>query len=329
MTGTVEVPVPAYVKLETEAAGALKLIKTSEDGVVAGIPFTVTGPDGYSARAETDAEGTFTLEGLAPGEYTVTEQTPPRYRLQASQTVTVAPGRTAEVSFRNVLGRASLLIVKRDDETLTTLEGAGFRLYDADMNQVAEGYTARRGRLTFSDLPLGDYFFREFEAPPGYALDDTLYPVTLDTDGATVMQVLRNVKAPVSLTVRKTDVAGRPLAGIEMLLQQSPDEGTTWTDVSAKTTDGGGEASWQDLSAGTLYRILETKTLPGLSLMPGPLFEGVLEAGEEITVTAVNSAGLAMPFTGSVSAFALYSLALSALTAGSILLKRKKEETHT
>ena len=64
----------------------LKLKKTSEDGVVKGIKFKVTGTD-YSKTATTDENGTFTLTDLVPGNYTVAEITDSKYETQKSQTL--------------------------------------------------------------------------------------------------------------------------------------------------------------------------------------------------------------------------------------------------
>lgn len=50
-------PVSAYLRLEMEAVGTMHLVKTSEDGVVSGIPFTITG-NGITRNVVTGAGGT-------------------------------------------------------------------------------------------------------------------------------------------------------------------------------------------------------------------------------------------------------------------------------
>lgn len=73
-------PIRAYFKVKT-SSGNLKLVKTSEDGNVTNIEFTVNG-DGYSKTAKTNSKGEFELTDLVPGKYTVTEHTPTEYAEQ-------------------------------------------------------------------------------------------------------------------------------------------------------------------------------------------------------------------------------------------------------
>ena len=92
----------AYFAVKT-SSGSLKLIKTSDDGKVSGISFTITGPNNYSKTAKTNADGEFQLNDLVPGTYTVTEVTEDRYETQKAQKVTVESGKVASVKFSNVL----------------------------------------------------------------------------------------------------------------------------------------------------------------------------------------------------------------------------------
>jgi len=94
-------PIRAYFKVKT-SSGNLKLVKTSEDGNVANIEFTVKG-DGYSKTVKTNSKGEFKLTDLVPGNYIVTEVTDSKYETQKSQTVKVESGKTATVTFENVL----------------------------------------------------------------------------------------------------------------------------------------------------------------------------------------------------------------------------------
>lgn len=57
-------PIRAYFKVKT-SSGNLKLVKTSEDGNVANIEFTVKGDD-YSKTVKTNSKGEFELTDLVP-----------------------------------------------------------------------------------------------------------------------------------------------------------------------------------------------------------------------------------------------------------------------
>lgn len=86
-------PVIAYVRAKvTKTTGDLNIAKTSEDGKVGGVSFTVTGPNGYSKTVTTGANGKIAITDLQPGTYTVTENTPNNYIPTQPQTVTIAIG---------------------------------------------------------------------------------------------------------------------------------------------------------------------------------------------------------------------------------------------
>lgn len=123
-------PIRAYFKVKT-SSGNLKLVKTSEDGNVANIEFTVNG-DGYSKTAKTNSKGEFELTDLVPGNYTVTEVTDSKYETQKSQTVKVESGKTAKVTFENVLKKGSLEVVKTSEDNFN--EGIKFHLYGTSLN---------------------------------------------------------------------------------------------------------------------------------------------------------------------------------------------------
>ena len=117
-----------------------------------------------------------------------------------------------------------------------------------------------------------------------------------------------------SISVRKVDVTGSPLAGAELRLETSAD-GKTWTEVGKITTDSTGVAKWENLKIGVQFRITEVKAPAGYTLLTEPLFTGTLDSNNrDITITACNNAGFILPFTGSTG-FTTYIL-LAALILG-------------
>lgn len=173
-------PIRAYFKVKT-SSGNLKLIKTSEDGNVANIEFTVNG-DGYSKTAKTNSKGEFELTDLVPGKYTVTEHTPTEYAEQKSKTVNVESGKTATVSFSNVLKKWNLTVTKTDAETKSaqgdaTLTGAVYGIYNN--GKLVDKYTTdKNGGFTTSNYVCGDkWTLKEIEPSEGYLLDETEYHI--------------------------------------------------------------------------------------------------------------------------------------------------------
>ena len=133
-----------------------------------------------------------------------------------------------------------------------------------------------------------------------------------------------------SITVRKVDVTGSPLAGAELLLETSTD-GQTWTEVGKITTDSTGVAEWENLKTGVQFRITEVKVPAGYTPMTELLFTGTLDSSNrDVTITACNNAGFALPFTGGNGFIASIMFAALALMAGVYFCKKSniKKETN-
>ena len=185
------------------AIGDLELTKTSEDGIVFGIAFTVTGPNNYKATVATNILGKWKLTGLKPGIYTVIETVPDRYIPQTAKIVTVTAGRTAAVSFHNTLKRGSIQVSKVNHSG-NALSGAEFLLEvskdnGATWNPVTSAECSSAGLangrlITGSDgiakfenlpaIPTMRYRLTETKAPEESALlADSLYDGTLPLTG--------------------------------------------------------------------------------------------------------------------------------------------------
>lgn len=182
-------PIRAYFKVKT-SSGNLKLVKTSEDGNVANIEFTVKGDD-YSKTVKTNSKGEFELSDLFPGKYTVTEHTPTEYAEQKSKTVNVESGKTATVSFSNVLKKWNLTVTKTDAETKSaqgdaTLAGAVYGIYNN--GKLVDKYTTdKNGSFTTSYYICGDnWTLKEIEPSEGYLLDETEYNIGTEAKKYTI-----------------------------------------------------------------------------------------------------------------------------------------------
>lgn len=101
-----------------------------------------------------------------------------------------------------------------------------------------------------------------------------------------------------SLTIRKIDATGGPLAGAELLLETSTD-GQSWAEIGKSATDSTGAAKWEELKLGAKYRVTELKASAGYTLLPEPVEVEMLTAdAPDITVTLCNNADFVLPFTG-------------------------------
>ena len=218
--------------------------------------------------------------------------------------------------------KGSLTINKVDAETGKALSGVTYRLFDANGKKVADMTTGADGKAVFKDLPQGKYSYQEISAPSGYVVDNTKYQITITATALNITHKRTNALAKGSITVRKVDVTGSPLAGAELMLETSAD-GKTWTEVGRVTTDNTGVAKWSDLKVGAQYRITEVKAPAGYTLLTEPLFAGTLDSSNrDVTITACNNAGVVLPFTGGTGFTTYILLAALALMAGVYFCKK-------
>lgn len=171
--------------------GDMKLAKTSEDSIVAGINFTVTGANGFSKTVTTNANGEIDISDLVPGTYTITEENIDRYVPNQSQTITVSSNKTSSVSFYNILKKFRVTVTKQDYEKGhaqgdAKLSGAVYGLFKGN-DLVAQYTTDQNGSFTTDYYVCGkDWTIKEIAPSEGYLLNDTVYKVGADPKDYTV-----------------------------------------------------------------------------------------------------------------------------------------------
>ena len=319
----------------------LKIVKTSEDGNVAGFTFKVTRlADGYSKTYTTNAAGEIITDQMPVYvdadatqlyEYKVEEiNVPDKYRTPDAQTITLTYRQTAEVRFYNQIARGTLEILKVDHDGVTPLEGAKFEITDDNNNVIATETSGPDGKIKVDSILYGQYHWSEVEAPKGYDLDDTVHDFAIEYDEQVVEVTQENTPSVGSITAKKIDADGNAMPGVEFTLEYSTDDGATWAPVEARAedskpsiggctsavvdgaleTDENGVATFNGLQVDNqtvtiTYRLTETGTKSGSTLLAAPMFIGSLpqveDDGTEVTdvvVTAVNNQSFALPSSG-------------------------------
>lgn len=262
-------------------------------------------------------------------------------------------GDTVSLAIRNEIYKGSLTIQKVDKDSGQALPGARFRILDSAGSPFAEGTTDANGILVFENIPFGDYYLEELEAPDGYKADTTPYVFSVTADGQRIEIQRENTHIPGSVTVVKTDSSGNPMPGAAFLLEYSED-GEIWTpvfhsDTPAKeiggcTSEGlsngtlitgaEGRAVFDCLRAGdgVLYRVTEIATINGYVLLTEPVEIGTLprESGEstlyDVTVTVSNSPTYLLPMTGGAGLWPVLSAGFAAACMGLFLISVSKNK---
>lgn len=334
---------------------------TDSKGIV--VDTIVTGADGIGTSKELPY-GTYTVKQISGQAGTIFCDT---------WDVTVDEhGKVYKYEKENPLWTASVSLHKKEAGIETPLIGTFElceRTADGTVKVLETGTTGADGNLAFTRKIVytdgtcnsSTYFIREKEAPAGYVLDTNEYPVSCTENQQTISVTIENAPILGKLELRKQSSVGKPMQGVEFVLEFSLDDGSTWSAVTyrendiiiipgsctnAELIDGklltneNGIAVYEGLRVYTadgkaiLYRVTETKTLDGSSLIPGHIWEGNLvteKEGEhqfEVVLRVTNSPVLEIPETGSHAAILMPVSLVVCLAAciGALVYLRRKEQ---
>ena len=267
--------------------GSLKIVKTDENGnPLKGVSFNLLdSSQGVCGNGITDDNGEMFFPVLSLGDYYIQEtETLPGFILDTTLipvSITTG-GQTVTKTVVNHGGRGSLRLLKTD-ENGTPLKGVGFNLYDSNQERLTFGYTDDDGILVFGDLALGTYYYAEGFTIPGYAADDTKYPVQITENGQVVSKTVVNYKSAGTLKILKVDSeTNTPLKGAEFTVYDM-----SFHEVAKGTTDETGMVVFPGLPLG-YYNYQETKAPDGY--VPTGSAEQILFSanGQVVTRTALN-----------------------------------------
>lgn len=208
--------------INAPALGSLKIVKSSEDGIVEGFKFRVYGTDitghYYDETFVTDENGEILIENLRIGTYTVTElDVADRYITPADVTVSVETGNTAVVNVNNALKRGSVKVTKTAEDGL--VEGVKFHLYGTSLSGIAVdeyAITDENGIAVFNDILISDengYVIEEVETADRYRVPAE-QTVVVEWETVADVEFYNELKhGNISLTKVDVDIQDKLLSG--------------------------------------------------------------------------------------------------------------------
>lgn len=187
---------------EPNKTGTVKIIKMDADdkgktlsGAVFAVYETATGKK--VGELLTGKDGAASLE-LPEGDYTLRETTAPEDYTLSTESISVhlKAGETRELTITNRKDMAkpgTLRVVKVDKNGGKKLKDAVFGIYDADSNKKLDEITTDRKGVAEIELPVGDYYLRELEAPDGYELNEKKINFSIQSE-KTTEKTVKNVR---------------------------------------------------------------------------------------------------------------------------------------
>lgn len=287
------------LKVIVNKFGKLELTKYNDDktSTVAETSYRITGPNGFDETHTTDKNGKIKLDRLVPGEYKAVETKAGNgYLINVSEkTFTIKANETTSIEFTNNEPTGKIELTKSIDSSRTngligdaTLEGntyelrakeritnkAGTKTYYEKDALVSAKETNKDGKITWDNLPLGNYYIKEISSNDSLVLNTSIINVSLEYQDQTVSKVVKEAdtsnrvnmqKIQVFKSGEKDGISGivKGLQGAEFTFKlKSEVDHVEWdnaTTYAIITTDENGRATTPYLPHGE-YLVKETKT---------------------------------------------------------------------
>ena len=199
----------------------------------------------------------------------------------------------------NDLIRGTVNGIKKDEDG-KGLGGAMMGLFVADTtdftteNAALTATSKDDGSFSFAEVPFGNYIVREIEAPTGFVLSETAFPVAIDKDSAVVEVEIENIRirGTVQLTKVDKDYPDNHLSGavFEVFADTNGDQKFDKDDalLGTMTELSGGVYEMADLVYGG-YFVKEKSAPEGFILDENAYYFAITENGKIVTVE--NEAG--------------------------------------
>lgn len=234
--------------------GSIKINKHSEDNQNDDREFTITG-NGKTYTIKTGSDGIAILSDIPVYNsnnekivYTISEKNVPvRYVVPADQTATLTADATTTKTFKNILKKFTVEVIKQDSETTSaqgdgTLAGAVYGLYKD--GELVDIYTTdENGYFKTKEYVCGNYTIQEISPSEGYLLDTTVHSLGAEPGKYTIESNL------ISMTVTEDVVKGN------IAIIKHSDDGST----QIETPEVGAEFEVYLKSSGSYANAVETE----------------------------------------------------------------------
>ena len=213
-------------------------------------------PDLKIATATTNDNGYAIFHYIPSGnEYILREvQAPAGYLPVEDQTIKVDTD-TLRLTIKDPRKPGSIQIAKTVELNSSPLGGAEFAVFSQTTDeQIGESViTDKQGLATIENLPWGEYYLKEINAPNGYITSDKTYEFSITRES--VEQTIpvfhiENEQEPTKLAVLKTDEEKQPLNGAILELIYQIDENNSFR-YGLYVTDANGRVDIEDLPYGS------------------------------------------------------------------------------
>ena len=239
--------------------GTIEIIKKTDDGVLQGFKFHLSGKTiggkTYEADATTNTAGKATFTDVPYGDYTVSEvEVPVRYIVPEDQNITLSTAGPATLTFVNeTSGKVTVKKISTDG----IISGISFSLKGTSTYTgeeiIRSAVTGNDGVAVFKDLPAGQYRIEESGVKEWYSVSPAYRDVTLAAGDSKEVSFTNTLKTG-SVKIVKTSEDGT-LQGFTFKLEGYALNEKYYSFEA--TTDENGVATFSKVPIGGPYQVTE------------------------------------------------------------------------
>ena len=236
-------------------------------------------------KGTTDENGKVLVENLEYGSYKIIEKKSPESYLLSDEPVYFEikiDGEIVKSVMKNKKITGGLEFTKEDFSTDEPIPNTEIEIHNATTDEVIySGKTNEDGKIILEEIPYGDYYILEKNAPVPYALNLEKMYFSIKEDGEIIKATMKDKIITSKIILHKIDENKKGLEGVTIGVYKK--DGTL---INAYVTDKNGNIELE-LEYGDYY-FQELKGLDNFKLTDEKIYFSVTEDGAIIEKTLVN-----------------------------------------
>ena len=236
-------------------------------------------------KGTTDENGKVLVENLEYGSYKIIEKKSPESYLLSDEPVYFEikiDGEIVKSVMKNKKITGGLKFTKEDFSTDEPIPNTEIEIHNATTDEVIySGKTNEDGKIILEEIPYGDYYILEKNAPIPYTLNLEKMYFSIKEDGEVIKATMKDKVITSKIILHKIDENKKGLEGVTIGIYKK--DGTL---INAYVTDKNGNIELE-LEYGDYY-FQELKGLDNFKLTDEKIYFSVTEDGAIIEKTLVN-----------------------------------------
>ena len=236
-------------------------------------------------KGKTDENGKILIENIEYGKYRIVETSSPKGYLLNEEPVYFEiriDGEIVNAVMKDEIITGGLEFTKEDFSTEKPIPNTEIEIHDANTDElIYTGTTDENGKIVIEEIPYGDYYILEKNAPIPYTLNTEKMYFSIKENGEIIKTTMKDKIITSKIILHKVDENKKPIEGVTIGVYKK--DGTL---INAYVTDKNGNIELE-LEYGEYY-FQELKSADKYKLTDEKIYFNVTKDGAVIEKTLVN-----------------------------------------